>query len=188
MSDENKPVDLAKSEARTQAGESEAPSMPSAEERAAWPHRSTDWIRSQAHLLHTQASDGSYTIDQAGACAMRVLAGRVAEMCDRADASHAAGVAEERARLDAMADEIEALRRDNARLMKREADIIEACERVADGGRYRTDIVSAINRIRGEREALRAGLTSAIGVAESCDGAGLFTATLARLRALLPPT
>ena len=143
MSDENKPVDLAKSEARTQAGESEAPSMPSAEERAAWPHRSTDWIRSQAHLLHTQASDGSYTIDQAGACAMRVLAGRVAEMCDRADASHAAGVAEERARLDAMADEI---------------------------------------------EALRAGLTSAIGVAESCDGAGLFTSTLARLRALLPPT
>lgn len=35
---------------------------------------------------------------------------------------------------------------------QREADIIGACERVADGGQYRADIVAAINRIRRERD------------------------------------
>jgi hypothetical protein len=41
-------------------------------------------------------------------------------------------------------------------LKRRERDIIEACERVADGGQYRADIVSAINRIRSERDEARA--------------------------------
>lgn len=39
------------------------------------------------------------------------------------------------------------------RLRRREASIIEACERVADGGQYRADIVSAIQRIRYERDS-----------------------------------
>lgn len=43
-------------------------------------------------------------------------------------------------------------------LRRREADIIEACERVADGGQYRADIVSAIQRIRTERDEARAEL------------------------------
>lgn len=42
------------------------------------------------------------------------------------------------------------------RLKQREADIIEACEHVADGGQYRADIVSAIHRIRRERDEARA--------------------------------
>lgn len=42
---------------------------------------------------------------------------------------------------------------DRDRLKRREQDIIEACERVADGGQYRADIVSAIDRIREERNA-----------------------------------
>jgi hypothetical protein len=44
------------------------------------------------------------------------------------------------------------------RLKQREADIVEACERVADGGQYRADIVSAIQRIRRERDEARAAL------------------------------
>lgn len=46
-------------------------------------------------------------------------------------------------------------------LKRREQDIIEACERVADGGQYRADIVSAINRIRAERDEARAQLSEA---------------------------
>lgn len=41
-------------------------------------------------------------------------------------------------------------------LKRREQDIVEACERVADGGQYRADIVSAIQRIRRERDEVRA--------------------------------
>ena len=39
-----------------------------------------------------------------------------------------------------------------------------------------------------EIEALRSALTSAVSVATTCDGAGLFTETLARLRSMLPPS
>lgn len=38
---------------------------------------------------------------------------------------------------------------------RREESIIAACERVADGGQYRADIVSAIERIRRERDEAR---------------------------------
>src|SRR6185437_1041008 len=43
---------------------------------------------------------------------------------------------------------------DRTYLKRREESIIEACQRVADGGQYRADIVSAIQRIRGERDGL----------------------------------
>jgi len=46
-------------------------------------------------------------------------------------------------------------------LRRREADIIEACERVADGGQYRADIVSAIQRIRSERDGAQAQVARA---------------------------
>lgn len=49
-------------------------------------------------------------------------------------------------------------------LRRREADIIEACERVADGGQYRADIVSAIMRIRGERDMWRTNAEEARGL------------------------
>ncbi len=39
-----------------------------------------------------------------------------------------------------------------ARLKRREADIVEACERVADGGQCRADVVSAIQTIRRQRD------------------------------------
>ncbi len=59
---------------------------------------SIEQIRGQAQAMWTSSDNGSYVIDDAGACAIRVLAGRVAEVCNRVDAAHAAGVAEERAR------------------------------------------------------------------------------------------
>ena len=85
----------------------------------------------------------------------------------------------------AMVTEIEALRHEAARLRKREADIIEACERVADGGQFRADIVSAIQRIRRERDAAHGGIRKAIAAMESM-GPEYFTFTLPDLRALLP--
>jgi hypothetical protein len=42
----------------------------------------------------------------------------------------------------------------------REKSIIEACERVADGGQYRADIVSAIETIRHGRDEALAALTA----------------------------
>ena len=39
-------------------------------------------------------------------------------------------------------------------LKSREQSIIAACERVADGGQYRADIVSAIQTIRKQRDGL----------------------------------
>jgi hypothetical protein len=42
---------------------------------------------------------------------------------------------------------------DRDHLKRREESIIEVCERVADGGKYRADIVSAIQRIRQARDA-----------------------------------
>jgi len=55
-----------------------------------------------------------------------------------------------------------ALQRDH--LKRREADLIEACERVADGGQYRADIVSAIQRIRRERDDARAEIREALAL------------------------
>lgn len=49
---------------------------------------------------------------------------------------------------------LSAARSDRDFLKRREQYIIEACERVADGGQYCADIVSAIQRIRRERDAL----------------------------------
>ena len=46
-------------------------------------------------------------------------------------------------------------------LKRREHDIIEACEHVADGGQYRADIVAAIQRIRRERDDARKTLDEA---------------------------
>lgn len=51
--------------------------------------------------------------------------------------------------------EIASITAERDRLKRREASIIEACERVADGGQYRADIVSAIERIRRERDEAR---------------------------------
>lgn len=60
-----------------------------------------------------------------------------------------------------MLAEIERLQSSVAYYQRREADIIEACERVADGGQYREDIVSAIQRIRRERDEARDKLVEA---------------------------
>jgi hypothetical protein len=43
-----------------------------------------------------------------------------------------------------------------AYLKSREQSIIDACERVADGGQYRADIVAAIQTIRSQRDEARA--------------------------------
>ena len=56
-------------------------------------------------------------------------------------------------------------------LMRREQSIIEACERVADGGRYRADIVSAIQRLRRERDDALAMLTKADEAIDACEDA-----------------
>lgn len=56
------------------------------------------------------------------------------------------------------------------RYKDREASIIEACERVADGGQYRADIVSAIQRLRHGRD-------------EACAERDQHAAELTRLRA-----
>jgi hypothetical protein len=45
---------------------------------------------------------------------------------------------------------------DRDHLKRREQDIIDACERVADGGQYRADIVAAIQTIRRQRDSGRA--------------------------------
>lgn len=50
-------------------------------------------------------------------------------------------------------------------LRDREASIIEACERVSDGGQCRADIVSAIGRIRRERDEARRELADFRAVA-----------------------
>ena len=50
------------------------------------------------------------------------------------------------------------LRAEVAYLKDREESIIAACDRVADGGKYRADIVSAVQRIRSGREEARAAL------------------------------
>ena len=60
--------------------------------------------------------------------------------------------------------------------------------RCEDCGNARVWLTGQVPAMADDVEALRAGLISAIGVVESCDGAGLFTTTLARLRALLPPS
>ncbi len=44
---------------------------------------------------------------------------------------------------------------DRDHLKDRERSIIEACERVTDGGQYRADIVSAIENIRRQRDDAR---------------------------------
>ncbi len=49
----------------------------------------------------------------------------------------------------------------NAHLEDRERSIIEACERVADGGQYRADIVSAIDTMRKRRDAAERELAEA---------------------------
>lgn len=71
----------------------------------------------------------------------------------------ARALAEERA---ASAQTAQMAANENARLTaerehlkRREESIIDACERVADGGQYRADIVSAIQRIRRERDEAR---------------------------------
>lgn len=46
-----------------------------------------------------------------------------------------------------------AAERECDRLRDRERSIIDACERVADGGQYRADIIGAIERIREDRDA-----------------------------------
>ena len=71
----------------------------------------------------------------------------------------AAGWAIAKSRLKVIKEQataIERLESETDRLKQREADIIEACEHVADGGQYRADIVSAIHRIRHERDEARA--------------------------------
>ena len=50
------------------------------------------------------------------------------------------------------------LRAEVAYIKDREESIIAACDRVADGGKYRADIVSAVQRIRSGREEARAAL------------------------------
>jgi hypothetical protein len=56
-------------------------------------------------------------------------------------------------------------------LKRREASIIEACERVADGGQYRADIVSAIQRLRRERDEANARADTAIAIGlDACQG------------------
>lgn len=64
------------------------------------------------------------------------------------DGWHAVAAASLRARAEVTAE------RDH--LKRREQSIIAACERVADGGRYRADIVGAIQRLRRERDEARA--------------------------------
>lgn len=53
---------------------------------------------------------------------------------------------------EALVVEIDRLQGDVRHLKDREQSIITACERVADGGQYRADIVSAIERIRRQRD------------------------------------
>lgn len=70
--------------------------------------------------------------------------------------------------INGAAAEIAALGDEVAWHKQREKDIVTACERVADGGQFRADIIGAIHRIKDERdaairaaEALRADLESA---------------------------
>lgn len=60
-----------------------------------------------------------------------------------------------------MQAELRAVTAERDHLKRREKSIIGACERVADGGQCRADIVSAIQRIRRERDEARADLAAA---------------------------
>lgn len=70
------------------------------------------------------------------------------------------------AKRDALA-EIERLQAEVRYYKDREQSIITACERVADGGQYRADIVGAIERIRRQRDE-RGGLLRQF--VSACDG------------------
>ena len=80
--------------------------------------------------------------------------------------------------INGAAAEIVALGNEVARLEQREKDIITACERVADGGQFRADIIGASRRIKDERDTatraadtLRAGLESAREATRRADAA-----------------
>lgn len=65
------------------------------------------------------------------------------------EVTRAAWLAVGEASLRALAD----MTAERDHLKRREQSIIEACERVTDGGQYRADIVSAIQRLRRDVEA-----------------------------------
>ncbi len=75
---------------------------------------------------------------------------------------------------------------DRDHLKRREVDIIAAVEPVADGGQYRNDIVSAIQWVRRERNALRAMVVELLASAYPHPVEHpTMTATWAKARALL---
>jgi hypothetical protein len=86
-----------------------------------------------------------------------------------------------------MLAKIDVLTSQRDHLRRREADIIEACERVADGGQYRADIVSAIQRIRRERDALKAAIVDACDAGEDAEDARDLLDILRDLRKLVTP-
>lgn len=70
-------------------------------------------------------------------------------------------------------------------LKDREESIIAACDKVADGGQYRADIVSAISGMRKERDQLRLAHTEAVGLLKELRGDVSDESFLARMDAVI---